>query len=194
MYSDNNEVEMFDNDSYDPQVIYREVQGFNHPAMWILIAVIDIIIIGNIVLMYLVQKKLIPSKPGDDLNATSFAVISGLLIIFMLSLNWFLISLKLITEIRIDYLFIHLYPGFKRKIEYSDISKIEIANFSPLKQGGAWGYHFAPGWRCYNAPGGGKTAIQITRKDNMKIIISSREREMVMKQIRDAARTYGVNL
>jgi hypothetical protein len=193
MYSDNNEVEMFDNDSYDPQVIYREVQGFNHPAMWILIAVIDIVIIGNIVLMYLVQKKLIPSKPGDDLSATSFAVISGLLIIFMLFLNWFLISLKLITEIRIDYLFIHLYPGFKRKIEYSDVSKIETDSQYSFLRGG-WGYHLAPGWRCYNAPGGGKTAIQITRKDNIKIIISSREQDMVVKQIRDAARTYGVNL
>jgi hypothetical protein len=185
---------MFDNDSYDPQVIYREVQDFNHPAMRILIAAIDIIILGNIVLLYLVHKKLIPSKPGDDLSATAFTVISGLLIILILFLNWFLISLKLITEIRIDYLFIYLYPGFKRKIEYSDISKIEISNFSPLRQGGGWGYHLSPGWRCYIAPGGGKTVIQITRKDNMKITISSREQEMVVKQIRDAARTYGMNL
>lgn len=184
---------MFESDSYDPQVIYREVQDFNHPAMRILIAVLDIIIIGNIVLMYLVQKKLIPSKPGEDLSATGFAVISGLLIIFMLFLNWILISLKLITEIRTDYLFICLYPGFKRKIEYSDIYKIEIVGQNSFMRGG-WGYHLARGWRCYNAPGGGKTAIQITRKDNMKIIISSREQEMVMKQIRDAARAYGVNL
>jgi hypothetical protein len=186
---------MFESDSYDSQVLYREVQDFKHPVMRILIAVLDIIIIGNIVLMHLVQKKLIPSKSGGgDISPMDFAVISGLMIIFMLSMNWFLISLKLITEIRIDYLFIHLYPGFKRKIEYGDISKIEIADFSPLKQSGGWGYHLGTGWRCYNAPGSGKTAIQITRKDNMKIIISSREQEMVMKQIRDAARTYGVNL
>jgi hypothetical protein len=184
---------MFESDSYDPQVIYREVQDFNHPFIWILMGAIDAIILGNIFIAHNLNNKLPAQKYGSELSGISFAIFAALMIIFLLILNWFFFTLKLITEIRNDCLIIHLRTGFKRRIEYGDISKIETVAQSRFFRGG-WGYHVAPGWRCYSAPGGGETVIRLTLRNNLKIVLSSKEPETIAKMIRDTARAYGVDL
>lgn len=188
---------MFENDStenYDPQVIYREVQSFNHSAVRILTIAIDIVIFGNILITYFTQKKLLSSGPQAGKYTASFYAFTALMLVFMIVFSWFLLSLKLITEIRSDYLLIRLRFASRRVINYEDIAKIEILPSSGIIRKSSWGYHLAPGFRFYSAPGSADASIKITLKNNLKIILSSKDPEMIVRQIRDAARSYGITL
>jgi hypothetical protein len=182
---------MFDNDSYDPQVIYREVQSFRHPMMIALVAAIDLVIIICIVTDFFLIEKM-GSEASKDTNLDKGMLIFSIaMIVFIVVFNLFMLSMKLVTEIRVNNLVIHLRPGFKRIIDYKDIASIEIVQTGGKLRTGGWGYHLSPGWRYYRAPGAHINSIQITLNSNLRILLSSKEPEMTAKQIRDMIRSYG---
>lgn len=177
----------------DSQAIYTEVQDFKHPLIWILVAVFNAVVIGNMYFMYLMNKNVAVSRSGNELVGLSFTIFTVLMIIFLLFMNWFLLTSKLITEIKNDCLFIRFTPFFKRKIEYGNISNLETMEYSTFFLGG-WGYHWRPGWRCYVAPNSDKSVIKLTLQNNLKIALSSKEPATIVTMIRDAAHAHGVDL
>jgi hypothetical protein len=122
--------------------------------------------------------------------STYFSVInqglrSGLIVILLMTP--ILISLykaKLVTKIRDNKLSYQFYPFHLSEREINlDERKIEVTDYSPLKEFGGWGLRWRPGKIAFSVSG--SKAIRINSDEGREIVLGTQKPEEVKEAVRD---------
>lgn len=109
------------------------------------------------------------TNPGPDWSVWL------LWLVFGIGFPIFWAMMRLIVEVRDDYLLVRYYPLTSRKVLYSDIKQVEARTYSPLREYGGWGIR---GWgnkRAYNVSG--NKGVELELQDGQKIMIGSQKPE-----------------
>ncbi len=145
-----------------PPVLFREVQQFRQWWLWLLIAP------GPVVIWVRALRHLV-FESGPRLS--SLQIVSWL--IGGLALPVFLYSIRLVTEVRSDGLYLRFFP-FHLSYQIFPIDGIrsyEAITYSPLREYGGWGIRYGWNGKAYNVSG--NQGLQLELNDGKRILLGS---------------------
>jgi hypothetical protein len=160
-------------------ILFREEQRFNQWWLWLLI------LEPTSMMWYGAIQQLIFDKPYGT-NPTSDTGISILLVLFGILLPLFMYSLRLITEVRQDGLYVRFYPFHLsfRQYPYESINSYQVREYSPLKEYGGWGIRYGMKGMAYNVSG--NRGVQLEFKTGKRLLIGSQRPEELTSQMQIA--------
>ena len=118
-------------------IIFREVQKFRQPWIWVIL-----LSITALMLYFIVMQVALGEPVGNNPAADWLLII--LVIVFGLGFPVFFYFLNLTVEVRSDGLYYRYFPlqlSFK-KITYDSMLKCEVRSYSALKEYGGWGIRY----------------------------------------------------
>ncbi len=148
-----------------------------------------LVLVPTAMVWYGAIQQLIFGKAFGD-NPTSDTGISIILVLFGVLLPLFMYSLKLVTEVRQDGLYVRFYPfhlSFKR-YQYESINSYKVREYSPLKEYGGWGIRYGLKGMAYNVSG--NRGVQLQFKNGKKLLIGSQQPEELVSRIQVAINKY----
>lgn len=165
-------------------VFFREEQHFNQWWLWLLVLILTAIVWYGAI-QQLIFGKAFGNNPSSDTGMSIILVLFGIL------LPLFMYSLKLITEVRQDGLYVRFYPlhlSF-RYYPYQSINSYKVRDYSPLKEYGGWGIRY--GWKgmAYNVSG--NRGVQLEFKGGKSLLIGSQDPEELVRQMQVVMKKYG---
>jgi len=159
------EIVYFNMDSKDP-VFFMEQQRFDQ--LWVRLLVVALIVF---VWYGAIQQLIFGISFGN--NPASDPVMLLLLIVFGILFPAFMLSLKMVTEVRNDGLYIRFYPIHRsfRRFTFESIRSYEVRDYSPLKDYGGWGIRFGPKGQAYNVSG--SKGVVLVLEDGKRLMVGS---------------------
>ena len=150
------------------RILYREIQNFRHPVIWILISILCLISIF-FVLIILNQVKI---SEGGRISDNPIIFILLVPLILCIILIFMFLNAKLIIELNTEMLSICLYPLalFSEKIMLKNIRICELIDLNPYREYGI-GIKQLRGGTAYCVPS--EKSVRIELADGRKIIIGS---------------------
>ncbi|MBN2109528.1 MAG: hypothetical protein JW705_00360 [Methanosarcinaceae archaeon] len=149
-------------------VYFREQQKFKQ--LWIRL----LVFLPAAIVWYGVIQQLVSGRPfGDDPASDNGMIIYT--IIFGVLLPVFILSLKMMTEVRNGGLYIRFYPfhlSFK-EFPFESIESCEVHKYSPLRDYGGWGIRFGPKGQAYNVSG--NRGVLLGFKNGKKLMVGSQK-------------------
>lgn len=139
------------------EVLFREVQRFRQWPLWILLGVVSLVSVVGM----------------GPLGVVVAGVVCG-----------FMWSLRLVTEVRDDGLYIRFAPLHRsfRRVPWSAIDSVEATRYRPLREYGGWGIRWRPGAIAYNVSG--SRGVFLTRLDERDLLIGSQQPDELASVIR----------
>jgi hypothetical protein len=109
-------------------------------------------------------------------------------VVVALAVCGFMWSLRLITEVRDDGLYIRFAPLHRsfRRVSWTAIDSVEATRYRPLREHGGWGIRWRPGTIAYNVSG--SRGIYLTRPDDRDLLVGSQRPDELATAIRDTMR------
>ena len=150
--------------------VFREVQRFRQWWVWLLVLfVAGLAWYGGI--QQIVLKKPFGNNPAPD------SVMIVIWAIFGVLLPALFLSLKLVTDVRSDSLYVRLYPlqFHMHKISYAEIKTYEIRTYSAMKEYGGYGIRYGAKGKAYNVRG--NKGIQFEFIDGKHLLIGTQRPE-----------------
>lgn len=97
-------------------------------------------------------------------------------------------SLRLITEVRDDGLYVRFAPVQRsfRRVPWSDIESVESMRYRPLREYGGWGVRWRPGTVAFNVSG--SRGVFLKRLDDRDLLVGSQRPDELATAIRDRMR------
>jgi len=94
----------------------------------------------------------------------------------------------LITEVRSDGIYLKFVPfHFKFKYyPYGEIKSYEVTEYKPIREYGGWGIRYRLNGKAYNVYG--NKGIQLTFKNNKKLLIGTQKPEEFYLAIQKASK------
>jgi hypothetical protein len=164
-------------------VLFREVQRFHQRWLWVLVILGALALIG--LFGYGMVQQLVFDKPWGDrpMSDTALAVTGTLLILLEIGFIALFATMKLITEVRSDGLYIRFVPFHLsfRRIPLEDLAGVEARTYSPIKEYGGWGIRFGRGGRAYNVSG--NRGVRIDYATGRHILIGSQRADELAQAI-----------
>jgi len=164
--------------------LFREVQKFRQP--WLVVLVVgacltQIVVFGLGLYQQLVLKK--PFHVNEPVPNVSFVVTAILVTCFSVGMFLLFWSMRLVTEVHADGLFIRFLPIHRafRKIPLEDATKVEAVTYRPVLQYGGWGIKGTRNRRAYNVRG--NRGVRIDYADSTHILIGSQRSEELARAI-----------
>jgi hypothetical protein len=119
----------------------------------------------------IVLKKPFGNNPAPDPVMIMIWVIFGL---FFPAISY---SIKLVTEVRYDGLYVRFFPlqFHSHKISYGDIKNYEIRTYSALKEYGGYGIRLGTKGKAYNVYG--NKGIQFEFQDGKQLLVGTQKPE-----------------
>jgi len=163
-----------ENDRY---VLFREVQRFRQLWLWLAMGVISVVPLG--LYGYGIFQQLVRGVPFGDMPTSNAVLLitgllcmvgcGGVLVLFM--------TMKLITEVRSDGLYVRFYPlHFRfRKIERQEIAEYRAVKYHPVQDYGGWGIRWTFRGRAYNVRG--NEGVRLDYVGGRHLLIGSQESE-----------------
>ncbi|UCE40428.1 MAG: hypothetical protein JSV17_13330 [Candidatus Aminicenantes bacterium] len=150
--------------------IFTEVQRFRLWWVWILVLFVSGIAWYGAI-HQIVLKKPFGNNPAPD------AVMIMIWAIFGLFFPILFYSLKLVTEVRYDGLYVRFFPlqFHSHKISYGDIKNYEVRTYSAIKEYGGYGIRYGTNGKAYNVYG--NKGIQIEFQDGKRLLVGSQRPE-----------------
>ena len=150
--------------------IFREVQRFRQWWVWLLV-----LLVGSISWYGFIQQ-IVFKKPFGN-NPAPNPVMIMIWVIFGLFFPYLFYSIKLITEIRYDGLYVRFFPlqFHVHKISFGDIKNFEIRTYSALKEYGGYGMRLGVRGKAYNVSG--NKGIQLELLDEKQLLIGTQKAE-----------------
>lgn len=147
---------------------FVEVQKID--SIWPL-SILAVTLVGNWVLYFVLHH--------DDLNFFYLSIASAGL------LSLFISSLKLSTEITESSISYKMFPfHFDWKdLPLKEVEKLEVRIFKPLQEYRGWGNRIGKSGRAYTIKG--TNGLQITLKNNEKILIGTNKPEELKKVLQN---------
>lgn len=156
-------------------VLFSERQRFTQWWLWV-------ILIGiNSIALFGFFKQIIFGQTFGDRPMSNYGLV--IFLICMVLFVLFFIKMGLKTQITQEGIAIQFIPFHSKFTHYkwSDISRIYIRKYSPLKEFGGWGIRYGSDGMAYNVSG--NMGIQLEFFDKRKILIGTNKPEEVQKVI-----------
>ncbi len=144
-------------------VLFREVQKMDQ--LWVRLVVgITVVISWYGAYQQLFLRKPFGNNPAPDWMIIVFLLVFG--VIFPL----FFYSLKLITEVRKEGLYIRFYPFHFSFIFFPirNIQSYEVLTYNPIRDYGGWGIRYGLKGTAYNAKGNRGVCFEFTGGSKVK--------------------------
>lgn len=162
------------------KIYFKEEQRFRQPWLITIVIFISILIWVGMIIQILFGHKF-GNRPAPD---------------YMIILTWvafgicfpvFFFSIKLITEVRNDGIYLRFFP-IHRKFKvyhYDKIEKYEVRSYRPIYEYGGWGIRYGFKGRAYNVYG--NKGIQLIFKNKKRLLIGSQKAEEFYNAIKKAS-------
>lgn len=163
------------------RVSFYEVQRFRQT--WVLALVLPISLFLIVLFGYGMIKQLILGHPwgGRPLSDTALAIIGPLWILFGVGLAYLFYSLKLVTEVQTDGLYVRFFPLTHHKIPFENIKHCEGRTYSPIREFGGWGIRYGKRGKAYNVSG--NQGVQLELSNGKRFLIGSQRPEELARAI-----------
>lgn len=144
-------------------VLFREVQKMDQ--LWVKL----IVGVPVVISWYGAYQQLFLRKPFGNNPAPDWMMLV-LLLVFGIIFPLFFYSLKMITEVRKEGLYIRFYPfhfSF-RFFPIETIQKYEVSTYNPIRDYGGWGIRYGLKGTAYNAKGNRGVLFEFVEKGKVK--------------------------
>ena len=161
---------------------FREVQKFRQ--FWIT----ALVLIPAVVSVYGAYQQLVLGQPFGD-NPASDNIMVILTFIFGFLFPAFIFSMKLVTEVRSDGVYVRFFPfhlSFK-KFAYSEINSYKAVHYSALRDYGGWGIRYGKNGKAYNISG--NDGIMLEFSNGKHLLIGSQRTHEFLLALEQNART-----
>jgi len=160
--------------------IFSEVQRFRQWWVWILVLFVTGVAWYGAVQQIVLKKPFGNNPAPDTVMIVIWAVFGVLFPIFFL-------SLKLVTEVRNDGLYVRLFPlqFHTHEISYEEIKTYDIRTYSALKEYGGYGIRYGVKGKAYNVSG--NRGIQIEFLDGKRLLIGTQRPEEFRQALESVA-------
>jgi hypothetical protein len=157
--------------------IFNEVQRFRQWWVWLLVLLVASVSWYGFI-QQIVLKKPFGNNPAPDPVMIMIWVIFGL---FFPALFY---SIKMVTEVRYDSLYVRYFPlqFHFHKISFGEIKNYEIRTYSALKEYGGYGIRQGKKGKAYNVSG--TRGIQFEFQDGKKLLIGTQRPDEFMQALR----------
>jgi hypothetical protein len=150
--------------------IYREVQRFRQPWLWLLIAGIFGVTVWGF------AQQIILGRPFGQ-NPASDTVVMIIAFVFGLAFPVLFLVANLTVEVRSDGLYYRFFPfhwSFRR-ISAETLSKHEVHKYRPIRDYGGWGIRYGRSGKAYNVSG--NRGVMLELSDGSRLLIGSQKPE-----------------
>lgn len=154
---------------------FYEEQRFNQKWLWLIIIISGLFVIG--LFGYgLIKQVFMRIQFGDNPMSNNALTCTFIFTILLFCIIIWLFSIsKLITRIDkfgIEFRFIPYHSKFKI-ISWSDIERVEVKRYKPLKEYGGWGIRSGKNGKAYNVDG--DKGLLIFFKTGKQILIGTQK-------------------
>ena len=160
------------------EVIFREVQPFRQPWIWVIV-----VALASLIWYALVQQLLLGHPVGENPMPDLVLVIFWL--VFGICFPALFVFGRLVTEVRNDGIYIRYIPFHRsfRRIGFEELKRYEVRTYRPLAEYGGWGirYGLRGQGRAYNVSG--NRGVQIEMSSGKRLLIGSQRPEDVVRAI-----------
>ncbi len=154
--------------------IFTEVQRFRQ--WWVLLLVLFV----SGIAWYGAVQQIVLKKPFGN-NPAPDAVMIMIWAIFGVLFPVLFYSLKLVTELRYDGLYIRFFPlqFHSHKISFEEIKTYEIRTYSALKEYGGYGIRYGKNGKAYNISG--NRGVQFEFLNGKRLLIGTQKPEELIQ-------------
>jgi hypothetical protein len=150
-------------------ILFREVQKMDQ--LWVRFIVgIPVVFSWHGAYQQLFLRKPFGTNPAPDW------MILALLLVFGIIFPLFFYSLKMVTVVRKDGLYVRFYPfhfSF-RHFPIKNIQSYEVLTYNPFRDYGGWGIRYGLKGKAYNTKGNRGVLFEFTERNNVrKLMIGS---------------------
>jgi hypothetical protein len=163
------------------EVFFKEEQRFRQLWLWAIIILASIIPWIGMIFQVILGHKF-GNNPGPDW------LIILMWLVFGIGLPIFFYSLKLITEVRKDGIYLRYFP-FHRKFkiyQYKEIESYMAREYKPIREYGGWGIRYVIGGMAYNVYG--NKGVQLILKSKKKVLVGTQKPEEFYLAIQKASK------
>jgi len=164
--------------------IFTEVQRFRQWWVWLLV----LFVAG--IAWYGAVQQIVLKKPFGN-NPAPNSVMIMIWVIFGVLFPVLFYSLKLVTEVRYDGLYIRFFPlqFHAHKISFEEIKTYEIRTYSALKEYGGYGIRYGKSGKAYNISG--NRGVQFEFLDGKRLLIGTQKPEEFIQKLNTASGKRG---
>lgn len=154
---------------------FHEVQQFRQRWLWIFLLFTSLLIV--ILFGYGMIKQLAFGYTWGDrpMSNIALAIVGMMVIIFVIGLTYLFYTMKLVTEVRDDDLFVQFFPFSRQIISLNSIKRCEVRTYSPIKEYGGWGVRYGRRGKAYNVSG--NRGVQLEFHSGKPLLIGSQKPE-----------------
>lgn len=113
----------------------------------------------------------------------ALAIVGPDIMLFTIGLTYLFYSLKLITEVRNDGLYVRFFPLSHRIIPFEHIKFCEVRTYKPLKEYGGWGIRYGRKGKAYNVSG--NRGVQLELSKEKPLLVGSQKSEELARTINE---------
>jgi len=159
--------------------LYREVQYFRQPWLWILVLSVSVIAIWGMV------QQLFLGQPFGN-NPAPDAALIVIMIIFGFGFPYICYKMNLTTEVRSDGIYYRFFPFHLsfHKIKFEDLGKYEVRTYNALKDYGGWGIRYGRSCKAYNVSG--NRGVQLEFSNGNRLLFGSLKPEEFTEAVNSA--------
>ena len=161
------------------EIYFREVQRFTQ--IWVMF----LVAIPVVIAWYGAIQQLILHKPfGNNPASDPFMIVIWIVFGFLFPI--FFLSVKFVTEIKKDGIYILFFPFHLkfRTMPFPSIQSYFARDYSPFKDYGGYGIRYGKQGRAYNVKG--KRGVQLNLMSGSKIMIGSQKADELVEAINRA--------
>jgi len=156
---------------------FSEAQRFTQVWLWVLVLVVTAIGWWGLV-QQIVLGRDFGTNPAPD------GILWVIFILFGIGFPLFFRSLKLVTELRDDHVYLRYFPIYTRRIPYENIRSVCARKYRPIVEYGGWGIRWSPtNGMAYNVSG--NMGVQLELTNGKRVLIGSQRADELERAIKD---------
>lgn len=162
---------------------FREVQRFTQRWLWVILILTILALVMTF--SYGFIEQIVLGKPWGDrpMSDTALILVASCIILLSGGMVYLFYTLRLITEVRTDGLYIRFYPIYSKNIPYNTIRYCETRTYQPLAEYGGWGIKYGRSGWAYNIIG--NRGVQLVLDDGKRILIGSQQANELESAIKE---------
>ncbi|WP_455209831.1 DUF6141 family protein [Kaarinaea lacus] len=161
---------------------FQEIQRFTQRWFWIILIFVMLTLVG--VFANGMIEQLMHGNPWGvrPVTNSTLMIIGGAVVVFSTSMVYLFYTLRLITEVKEEGLYIRFYPFRTKVIPFNTIQSCEARTYNPLSEYGGWGIKYGRSGWAYNIIG--DRGVQLVLNNGKRILIGSQKAEELANAIK----------
>jgi len=169
------------NPNSEREAVFREVQQFRQRWLWIFLLITSLLIV--ILFGYGMIKQLAFGHTWGNrpMSNKALAIVGMVVIVFVVGLIYLFYTMKLITEVQDNDLFVQFFPLSQQVISFDSVRRCEVRIYNPIKEYCGWGIRYSKRGKAYNVSG--NRGVEIEFHSGKPLLIGSQKPEELEKAI-----------